>query len=188
MAGDTSNARLWANADVYVNFDLSASMPTDVTTEWGTGWDLVGLLDPEEGFTETREQETTDHFAWGGLLVRKARSQHQRMLAFVALEDNDIVFQLVNPSSPTPTEDTTGLKTRNIMVPRPQKINLGMELREGDSIKRRFTDTSTAELSAVDERTESETELAVYTITTVLYPDAEGNLYTELIGSSSGGS
>lgn len=184
MSGNVDNARLWANADVYIDPSGTAAIPADVETEWGTGWNLVGLLDGEEGFTETRDQETTDLFAWGGILVRRTKTKYVRSLGFVALEDNETVFSLVNPGSPAPTVDGgSGLTTRKIQVPKPKKIKAGFELRENDRVKRRFTETSWAELSEVDERTESETALAVYTVTLVLYPDADGNLYSELIGT-----
>lgn len=184
MAGDVSNVPIWPEADIYIDTSLSATMPTDVSSSWGTGWSPVGLLNGQEGTTETREQETTNHFAWGNILVRRIQSQHQRTWTFICLEDNDTVFSLVNPGSPSPTTDTSGLTTRNIMVPKPTKINIGMEFRDGDQLKRRFTDNSTAELSTVAERTESETGVGSYNVTVVLYPDANGNLYTELIGTA----
>lgn len=187
--GDVSNVPIWPEADVYIDLNMAGTMPADVSTEWGTEWSPVGLLNGEEGTTETREQETTNHFAWGGILIRRIRSQHQRTFAFVALEDNETVFQLVNPGSPAPETDTkSGLITREVMVPKPQKFNFGMEFRDPGSgkIKRRFTDSSSAELSTVGERTENETGVGSYTITVILYPNADGDLYTELEGTTSG--
>ena len=73
MAGDPSNARLWADADVYVSFDTEAANPADVDTPFGGDWDLVGLLDGDDGFTESRDEDVEDLFAWGGILVRTAR-------------------------------------------------------------------------------------------------------------------
>lgn len=183
MAGDVDNVPIWPEADVYIG-TLAAVSPTDVSTAWGSEWSVLGLLNGEEGITETREQETTNHFAWGGILIRRIRSQHQRTFTIRALEENPVVFSLVNPGSPEPTTDTAGLTTRLVKVPQPEKFKLGMEFRDGTEVKRRFTDTSTAELSTSEERTESQTGVGLRPVTVVLYPDADGNLYTELVGTT----
>lgn len=181
MAGDTSNAKLWAGADVYVDFDRSAEAPTDVTTDWATGWEAAGLLDPEEGFTEAREDGTNEEFwAWGGVLVKKARGRHKRTIKFVALEDNETTFRLVNPGSTRDEDDTTGVTTSDVKVPKYETFAIGFEVQDGDEIRRRIVDK--AEIEEIDEIKDSETNLTVYGITVVLYPSGDGTLYTELSG------
>jgi len=176
MAGDAKNAELWSGADVYIA-PLGSAEPTDVTGDWPSGWEAVGLLDGEAGFTMTREEESESFYAWGGLLVRKSKSQHTRTIQFAALEDNDVVFQLVNPGS-TRTDDGMGLVTSRVVVPQIEEFAIGFELRDGATIKRRMVKRASVE--EVDDITESEAGLTVYTITVVLYPESDGTLYTEL--------
>lgn len=182
MAGDTTNAKLWAGADVFVNWDGTATAPTDVTTAWGTGWEAAGLLDPEEGFTEGREEETNEFYAWGGVLVKKSKSRHKRTIKFVALEDNDTTFRLVNPGSTRTLDTISGLTTSTVTVPKYEEFSIGFEVTDGDETRRRTVER--AEIEEIGEVKDSETELTVYEITVVLYPTAEGTLYTELSGAA----
>ncbi|MGZ0151875.1 phage tail tube protein [Kribbella sp. WER1] len=180
MAGDSSNASLWTNADVYFAPDGTAA-PTDVTTPPAVAYKLVGLLDGDEGFTEAREDETNEHYAWGGILVRQTKSKHKRTIRFVALEDNENTFALVNPGSTRTTN--AGLTSSTVKVPVSGDIHAFLfEVREGDKIKRRHV--KRAEVTEVAEIKESETELSVFDITITIYPDADGTLYTELEGSA----
>lgn len=178
MAGDPTKVDMWGGADVY-KAPVGTPFPTDVSTPWASPWEAVGLLDGDEGFVMARDDETSEHFAWGGLLVKKKRSKHQRTIRFVALEDNEIVFELVNPGSERST--TGGLTTSVVKIPVSAEFAFGFELREGNKVKRRFVERG--EVTEVADITESETDPAVYDMTTTLYPDAEGVLYTELSGT-----
>src|SRR5690606_23745136 len=91
MAGNPQNAALWADADVYVAFlaDVaSPTVPADADTAFGVDWDLIGLLDGDAGFVESREKDETDHFAWGGILVKTGRRNYKEQHTFTALEWN----------------------------------------------------------------------------------------------------
>jgi len=179
MAGNTDNAKLWAGADVFVGFeDEAPTMPTDVSTEWGAGWGAAGLLDPEEGFTEAREEETSERYAWGGTLVKKTRSRHKRTIKFVALEDNDTTFRLINPGSERTDDGVEGLRTSTVKVPKYEEFSIGFETVDSDSVRRRIVER--AEIEEIGEVKDSETEVTVYEITVVLYPKGDGTLYTEL--------
>lgn len=180
MAGDTANAASWANADVYTASKGTAG-PTDVSTAWAVAWTAVGLLDGEEGFTQGREDEVTEHFAWGGLLVKKTKTKHQRTIKFVALEDNEAVFTIVNPGSTRSQSATTGDVTSTVKVPVPYEFAIGFELRDGDKVKRRTV--KRAEVQEIGEVKEAESELTVYEITVVIYPEPDGTLFTEISGS-----
>ena len=182
MAGDATNAALWSNADVYVH-DLSGTAPTwpiNVADPWAAGWTPVGLLNGEEGFTEARDQEVSEHFAWGGLLVKKTKSKHQRTIRFVMLENNATVFGLVNPGSTRATADTNGVVKSVIKVPTSKEWAFGFEVREGNKVKRRTV--KRGEVEEVADITESESELTVYDVTVTLYPESDGTLYEELEG------
>ncbi|UDL14619.1 major tail protein [Arthrobacter phage KeAlii] len=176
MAGDATNTALWTGADVYIAAEGTAG-PADLTTAWGAGWDAAGLLDGEDGITETREGDSSDHYAWGGLLYRRTMSKHKRTFKFVALEDNDVTFDLVNPGSTRTTDGVSGVRTAKIKAPvAGMKFSVGFETRDGDKVKRRYA--KHAEVVEVGEIKDSETEPTVYEITVVVYPEADGTLYT----------
>jgi len=173
MAGNAKNTALWTGADVYIAPEGTAG-PTDVATAWGADWDLVGLLDGDEGFTETRDEETGEHYAWGGLLIKKTKSQHKRTFKFVALEDNAVTFGLVNPGSTRTAEN--GVITSSVVVPvAGHRFAIGFELRDGSKVKRRYG--ISAEVEEVGDITENETDPVVFEITVVLFPDEDGVLY-----------
>jgi hypothetical protein len=179
MSGDTANAALWQTADVYIAPLLTAA-PTDVTTAWAAAWDPVGLLDGDEGFTETRDQESNEFYAWGGILVKKTKSKHKRTIKFVALEDNDTVFALINPGSTRNT--VTGLTTATVKVPTNAEFMIGFEVNDGTKRKRRIVERATVE--EIGEVKESESGLTAYEVTVVLYPEADGTIYTDISGLS----
>lgn len=181
MAGDPTRAALWQNADVYINTTLPATGPTDVTTAWPSGWEAVGLLDGDEGFTESRENESSEFYAWGGILVKKTKSKHKRSIKFVALEDNPVVFALINPGSTRTT--AAGVTTANVKVPGNVDFAIGFEVNDGPKRKRRVVKRATVE--EVGEIKESESALTAYEITVVLYPEADGTLYTDISGAVS---
>ncbi|QIG58492.1 major tail protein [Arthrobacter phage DrSierra] len=174
MAGNAENTALWLGADVYIAPESTAG-PADTTATWGVDWDAVGLLDGEDGITEAREGDSSEHYAWGGLLYRRTNSKHKRTFKFVALEDNDTTFALVNPGSTRTT--TTGVRTAKIKAPvAGTRFSVGFEVRDGDKVKRRFA--KHAEVIEVAEIKESETEPTVFEITVVVFPEADGTLYT----------
>lgn len=183
MAGNTANAQLWTNADVYIA-PVNTDGPTDVTTAWPAGWNAVGLLDGDEGFTMTRDEDSNDYYAWGGILVKSTKSKHKRQVKFSALEDNDTVFELVNPGSTRTTAG--GLTTSDVKVPLQTEFAIGFELRDGDTVKRRIV--KRASVDSVDDYKEGEADMSVYALTVTLYPDADGVLYRELVGSTSASS
>jgi hypothetical protein len=180
MAGSAANTRLWRNADVYIA-PVNTVGPADVTAAWGASWSAVGLLDGEEGFTETREDEQNEHYAWGGLLVKSVKSKHKRMIKFVALEDNADVFALVNPGSTRTTSGTPAVTTSTVKVPTNAEFAIGFEVQEGTTRKRRVVKRAT--IQEIGEVKESESELAMYEITVALLPESDGTLYVERSGT-----
>ncbi|UVK63534.1 major tail protein [Arthrobacter phage Janeemi] len=176
MSGDAKNTQLWNGADVFIA-PLGTAGPDDTVTAWAASWDAVGLLDGEEGFTEARDQDTSEHYAWGGNLYRRTVSKHKRSFKFVALEDNDVVFDLVNPGSDRTT--AAGVRTSKIKAPvAGQKFAIGFELRDNGRIKRRIA--KIAEVSEVAEIKESESDPTVFEITVLVFPESDGTLYTTI--------
>ena len=175
MSGNSLNAGLWANGKVLIA-PLGTAGPTDVSTSWPPAYLEAGLLDGELGFEMTRSETASDYYAWGGLLVKSTKSKHKRQIKFHALEDNDVVFSLVNPGSTRTT--ATGLTTSSIKAPSTQEFAIGFEVLDGDKVKRRYCERATVE--TVGPMKESEAALTVYEITVTLYPDSNGNLYHEI--------
>ncbi|MDG4801720.1 hypothetical protein [Micromonospora sp. WMMD980] len=177
MAGDPTKADLWGGADVYIA-DVGTVEPSDLITPWSVDWEPVGILDGEEGFTWERDEDSSEFYGWGGILIRKTRSKHKRTVKFTALEDNEVVFELANPGSTRST--TAGLVTAKIKVPQNRDFAIGFELRDGDKRIRRTVKRATADVDG--EVKESETELTAYNFLVTLYPEGDGTLYTELSG------
>ena len=89
MSGNPDKASIWGDADVYVG-PTTAPTPATENDPFSGEWELVGLLDGEAGFEESRSQDSTDHYAWGGLLIRTSRRNFVLTRKFVALEDNAV--------------------------------------------------------------------------------------------------
>jgi hypothetical protein len=137
-------------------------------------WKAVGLLS-EDGASEARDEDTSDFYAWGGKLIRTQRSKHKRSISVTCLEDNLVVFGLVNPGSTVTT--TAGVNTRTIKIPKSEKRSFTLELTDGDVTKRRHIPTG--EITEVGEVTLSESDLQAFELTITLYPSADDVLYVD---------
>lgn len=168
MSGNAENARLWADADVYIAEALDTEDPADASTEFGASWGLVGLLNGEDGFTEAREVETGDHYAWGGILVRTSRRNFKLTKSFSALEDNAVTRALIWPGSSAGT----------IIVPRPVPVKVAFETRDGTNVRRLITKRY-ATIDVSGDITENESDLTKYELTATIFPNADGELFTE---------
>lgn len=166
MSGDPDKAALWADADVYVGIVGTSEIPTSAAEPFGATWDLCGLLNGEDGFTQTREQEKGDYYAWGGILVKTSRRNFKLSMKWSVLEDNDTTRGLIWPGS---TES-------ELVVPRPGPILLGFELREGDKVKRLITKRH-AVVDVDGDVQENESDLTKYPLVADIFPDAAGVLF-----------
>ncbi|MGW4300428.1 Ig-like domain-containing protein [Streptomyces sp. NPDC004646] len=166
MAGDPTKANLWTDADVYVSWDLNATLPASADDPFGPEWQLAGLLDGDEGFPESRDEDTDDKFAWGGILVKTSRQHFKLTKSFTCLEDNEVTRKLVWPGS-TETK---------IRVPRPEKVKVAFETREGEKVRRLATSLY-AECSLDGDHGENETDLESATIAAVIFPTSDGDLF-----------
>lgn len=173
MAGNVANPRIWEGADFWVA-PAGTELPAFDTPLTESDWEAVGLLS-EDGSSETRSDDTADHYAWGGILVRSTKSRHKRQLTVTCLEDNLTVFGLVNPGSTAATTD--GVNRRTYRVPQSDPRSFVMELRDGDIIKRRHIPRG--EVESVGDIAMSDSALTAYALTITIYPDAEGVLYED---------
>jgi len=162
MAGNPENASLWADADVYVSqTPFTATIDQDLPIAG-----LVGLLSGDAGFGNTREMESNDFYAWGGILVRTSNRNIKVMKSFTLLEDNANTRAIVWPGS-------TATK---LVVPRPSRMYLGFELREGDRTRRLIT-VRPAQVMVDGDFSESEGDLTQYPISATIYPNGAGELF-----------
>jgi hypothetical protein len=168
MGGTPENARLWANADVYIADSLSTVNPANVGAIFGAGWNQVGLLDGDDGMPEARDEDTDDKFAWGGILVRTSRSHFKLTKSFSALEDNTIVREILWPGS---TDSVI-----KVPVPIPRKI--AFEVRDpGTGAVKRLITRNHAIITLDGDLDENETDLSKMTFAAVIYPDGDGVLF-----------
>ena len=175
MAGDTANPRIWINADVYVA-PVGTSAPTDTTTALNVAYEALGLLS-EDGMTESRDQDSTDFYAYGGILVRTVRSKFKRTFKVIALEDTPVVFDLVNPGSSASTAG--GVTTRTVKVPStPNPKAWVIETVDGTITRRRAIPN--AEVTELADINISDSEITAYEMTLTVYPDADGILYYDI--------
>jgi hypothetical protein len=161
VAGDPSNASIWVDADVYTGA-TDAVDPATVDDAFGIDWDLVGLLDGEAGFVKGREEEVEDHYAWGGILVRTSRRNFKQTVTFTALEDNAVTRDLVWPDS----------EPGELVVPRPKRIKIAFETREGDKVHRLIS-AYQAEVTVNGDITDSESDLTRYELLATIFPLVE---------------
>lgn len=170
MAGDTLNARHWAEADVYVNFTPeTATTPSDAEDPFGEDWDLVGLLDGGQGFAESVSETTTDTYAWGKVLIASVRSDFKLTRTFTAYEDNETTQRLLWPGS-----DTPGV----LKVPVLERIKIAFETRDlSRGITRRLISYQDAEVSRNGDVPEIEVAPSTIPFLATIFPDGSGNLW-----------
>ncbi|MFY3807719.1 hypothetical protein, partial [Escherichia coli] len=93
--------------------------------------------------------------------------QHFKLTkSFMCLEDNPTTRRLVWPGS-------TATK---IKVPRPERVKVGFETREGDKVRRLITSLY-AECALDGDHGENETDLESATIAATIFPDSGGFLF-----------
>lgn len=166
MPADPSLAMLWQDADVYVTFDLAAAVPATEATVFAAGWNLVGLLNGDDGFVTSRSESVNDIFAWGGILVRTTRKQFKLTKSFTALESNETTNRLCWPSS------AAGV----ISIPKVEHVKIAFETRDGDAI-RRVISSNYAEVTVDGDIVEKETDIASVKFIATIYPNAAGELF-----------
>lgn len=174
MSGDVANPRVWINADAFTA-PLGSTAPTDTSTPWDAAWKTVGLLS-EDGLTEARSDATDDKYAHGGILIRTTRSKHKRTMKIIMLEDNAIVFGLVNPGSAATT--ASGITTRSVHVPNRNPVAFGLELQDGTVTTRRVIPRG--EILDVADIKLSDSEMTMHEVTINVYPDSSGLLYFDI--------
>jgi len=184
MGGDPSNAAVWSGADVYIGGD-TATIPV-AGAAFDNTWDLVGLLNGDDGFSEDMSLDKSDFYAWGGILVATTRRNFKLTRTFTAYEDNKTVFDLWYPGHDV-TFDVDGTYEGDILVPDLQaKFKIAFETNSGGVIKR----VVSKNYAQVDERgtnKEGENDIASRAFTVAIYPDSGGGLFYTYRGPAATG-
>lgn len=166
MSGDPTKASIWNDADVLIA-PIGSPQPANINTPFSAAWQLVGLLDGDDGIAESRDMSSDDFFAWGSILVRTARRQFVLTRKFTALEDNAVTAGLVWPGSSETERFVPNLNHRFLIA---------FETWDGDK-KRRVISTLAAEVEEVGDITDTESDLTKYEITVKIYPNADKKLF-----------
>jgi len=141
---------------------------------FGAEWDAVGLLNGDDGFSESISVDSEDHFAWGGILVATTRSNFKLTRTFTAYEDNPTVYDLVYPGHDIEF-GTNGEFEGDVNVPDLQhRFMIAFQLSRGSGADKRIKRVVSRNYAQVGERgdsQESETSLASRELTIDIYPD-----------------
>lgn len=165
MAGDTDNTNVWLEGDVLVG-PTTADVPTTPTSTLDTEFEPLGILGTE-GLGLQRSQDSTDFSAWGKGVFRTSKKNHKRTFTVVALEDNPIVFDLVNPGSSQTT--ATGITTRVVGAPEGNIKSFVMDVTDGSTHRRFYVPRG--EVDEVGDITLGEDGLESRELTIVAYFD-----------------
>lgn len=176
MAGNPDNANIWANGDVYIG-DEEAETPMDSEKktpngeDFGSDWDLGGLLDGSEGFTESISLDSNDFFAWGGVFLGSTKQHLKITRTFTAYEDNETIMSLRYPGSDLEYDDKTGGYAGSLMIDDLQKrFKIGFQTRTGSNIKRVVTRLY-AQIEEWGDSTENEEGVATFPFTVAIFPE-----------------
>ncbi|WP_181009014.1 hypothetical protein [Streptomyces sp. SM12] len=173
--GNPNNPRIWEGADLFtapVGTEPAIALAEPITDT--PAWVPVGLLS-EDGASESRDEDRTDHYSWGGRLVRTTRSKHKRQITVTCLEDNLVVFGLTNPGSSVSTAN--GVNTRTVRVPRSNPVSFLLELRDGAITRRRHI--MRGEVEEVGEVSLSDSSMSAFALTITIYPVEGDVLYRD---------
>ncbi|MGW5920836.1 hypothetical protein ACWFPY_17775 [Nocardia fluminea] len=175
MAGQPLNVDIWDNADVWIHratkedgtpWTLAEIKPSSVEQAFedvsGAEWELVGLLNGEDGFPETVEFDESSYNAWGYGEIKKSYRNRRLERKFSALERNAVTEYLESPG------DTVDY----VIDAKPADVFIGFEVRTDDGkVKRRIT-TVPAKVKSGG-RTDNEQDMASVEYTCSIFPDSQ---------------
>lgn len=168
MGGSPNNVSLWDEADVYALFPediepgktIADYIPTAATEPFTAPWQLVGLLNGDSGFEESRDRDSTKHPAWGyGPIIQSFKdAEYERK--FTALEDNPTT-QRLKSNNDTDTD---------VIVSTHTPAYLAFEVRDRRGKVRRRITWRPADVT-YDGGTENDSDLDEAEFTASIYPD-----------------
>ena len=167
MSGNPENTSVWGDANAFVA-PKGTTLPADIDTEFGAGWELVGILDGSAGLPEGRSRSETDHSGWGVGIIKTTFKDEKVEVMFTALEWNETVRGLVYPGS----------SAGKLRFGKPDLVLFGFEVIEGDR-KRRLISAGECRILTTGNIERGEETLEKYPLKAIIYPDADGDHFIE---------
>ncbi|MGI5222172.1 Ig-like domain-containing protein [Nocardia sp. CA-290969] len=174
MGGQPANVDIWDSADVWIHratkpngdpWTLAEIRPASVEQAFdavtGAEWELVGLLNGENGFAETVAFDESAYNAWGYGEILKSYRNRRLQRVFTALERNSVTEYLESPGD---TEEY-------VVDAKPARVFIGFEVRtDVGKVKRRISTVPATVMSGG--RTDNEQDMAAVEYTASIFPDA----------------
>ena len=182
MAGNPDNAAVWGGADVLIA-PVGTAIPVG-NAAFGVGWEYVGLLDGGQGFTESIEQDSTDHNAWGYGVIATTYGNTKVTKTFTALEENETVMGLVYDVSSMTFDDVAGTYVGDLKVRDNTTRVLIAFVTTSGTTERRMISKNYATIAATSAGSESEESLQTKGFTATIVPDDSKVLYYTYKGAS----
>jgi hypothetical protein len=176
VARNPDNVKIWQDARVFLaEGDERPTIPTDITTDFGTGWEEVGILDGEDGIGEERSQEESKFYGWGIGLIKVGSRNFELSRTFSPLEDNEIVRGLVWPGS----TDT------KLALPKPVYRWIAFETDSDLGDTERLIAIKRARIwVAANNRNES--DITKWEVTANLFADGSGDVFDRQVPAAGG--
>lgn len=172
MARTPENVKIWQDARVFVSDEATRpALPTDINTAFGTGWEEVGILDGDAGFTEDRSQDETKSYGWGIGLIKVGSKNFELSRKFTPLEDNEVVRGLILPGS----TDT------KIKLPKPVYRWIAFETDSDLGDKERLISTLRARLW-VPANNRNESDITKWEVEVALFADSSNDVFDRQAG------
>lgn len=176
MAGNVLNPRVWTGASV-LNGPLGTAAPTNIATALNVAFVDVGFLDEDNGIEEAMSKSTSEHYAYGGYLLRTTSKQEKHTVKFWALERTVGVEGLINPSGAATTTTGVATITKKLWKPNPQAFVIVRT--DGTTVTSRLYIPRGDVVEAVDTIKSDDAAMIMYGITITCYPDSTGLWATE---------
>lgn len=165
MTGTQANARIWSNVDVSVA-DVGSTLPTTVAASLDAAFDLAGYMDEDGGIEFAHTRTVSDHFAYGGELLRSAVKGEKHTFKFMALENNLVVENLINPGGTVVT--ASGVSTVSLFNYQPNPKAWVVEFSDGE-IGERIVIPKGEVVDAVDTQQYTDDGILKFGITVTCY-------------------
>ena len=173
MAGNPTNAPVWAEADVLLGA-TTAPIPTHPAAYSGA-WDFVGLLDDDNPFDAGAETiDKTDHSAFGYGVYATTYKNQKEVATFTALETTLVTLGILYDTTGL-TEPEAGTISGTLARRDPTKqYMVAFEARSGTTMERR----TSKNYAYIDDITRNMTNgKKTYTVTVVIVPNEDQELF-----------
>lgn len=191
LKGNPNRAAVWAGANVYIGKE-DAEVPKDSDDKldgspFNDDWDVVGVLDGGDGFSETMSFDTNDFYGWGWGIIATVRKNFKYTKQFTALEENETVMGLIWPGNDLEWSGDDDQNFAGVLkVPDLEnKFKIAFETRSGKK-GRRLVSYNYAQIDEIGDSTESDEELQKRQLTVVVYPDNKQRLFHSFKGEMEG--